>query len=116
MYLGSILEKHFSSMITFHFDTHASFLTEELDLWYHGGLEDMGTNVAWKWEQLTNMFKQADSKVEKGDKMSYGGKCSVFGSGFLRNKMTEYMELMGASLNQRSSGDVEYHHNSTLVI
>jgi len=50
MYIGSILERHYANMITFHYDTHAAFLTEELDLWYHGGLDDMGTNVAWKWE------------------------------------------------------------------
>lgn len=50
MYLGSILERHYANMITFHYDTHAAFLTEELDLWYHGGLDDMGVNVAWKWE------------------------------------------------------------------
>lgn len=49
MYAGSILERHLANMIVFYYDTHASFLTEELDLWYHGGLEDMGTNVAWKW-------------------------------------------------------------------
>lgn len=56
MYVGSILEKHFSGLITFYFDHHASFLTEDLDLWYHGGLDDMGANVAWKWQELTNMF------------------------------------------------------------
>ena len=96
MYLGSILEHHFSSLITFHFDTHASFLTDELDLWYHGGIEDMGTNVAWKWEQLTNMFKQ---DAEEGKKMKKGqgaGKCTVFGSKFLRTKVDDYARLMGA--------------------
>lgn len=30
--------------------------------------------------------------------------------------MSEYMELMGASLTQKPSGDVEYNHNSTLVV
>ena len=49
MYVGSLLEKHFSSLLTFRYDTHSSFLTEDLDLWFHGGFEDMGTNVAWKW-------------------------------------------------------------------
>jgi hypothetical protein len=85
MYMGSILEHHFSSLITFHFDTHAAFLTEELDLWYHGGLEDMGTNVAWKWQQLTEMFKEAQEE-KKQTKGQGTGKCTVFGSGFLKAK------------------------------
>jgi hypothetical protein len=100
MYLGSILEKHFSSLITFHFDTHASFLTDELDLWYHGGLEDMGTNVAWKWEQLTKMFADPNEGT-KGIKGQGAGKCSVFGSGFLRNKIQDYGRMMGAQLIQQ---------------
>jgi hypothetical protein len=42
MYIGAILERHFANLITFYFDHHTAFLTEDLDLWYHGGLEDMG--------------------------------------------------------------------------
>ena len=56
----------------------------------------MGTNVAWKWEQLTNMFKQ---DAEEGKKMKKGqgaGKCTVFGSKFLRSKVDDYARLMGA--------------------
>jgi hypothetical protein len=78
MYLGSILQRHFAALITFHYDNHASFLTEELDLWYHGGLEDMGTNVAWKWEQLTEMFKSAN-ETASNSKNGKGPSCSVFG-------------------------------------
>jgi glycosylphosphatidylinositol phospholipase D len=110
MYLGSILERHFSSLITFHFDTYASFLTEELDLWYHGGIEDMGINVAWKWQQLSDMFKK-DGAETKGVKGLGAGKCSVFGSGFLRNKVQEYAQLMGAQLIHKDSGDVEYTYD-----
>ena len=49
MFGGSILEKYFTSLVHLGFDERATFLTEELDLWYHGGIEDMATNVAWKW-------------------------------------------------------------------
>jgi hypothetical protein len=90
MYVGSILESHFANAITFHYDTHAAFLTEELDLWYHGGLEDMGTQVAWKWAQLTKMFSRAsDPSPTNSTKMENPG-CSVFGSGFLREKVHVY--------------------------
>ena len=55
MFGGSVLEKFFTGLVRFRFDMHAPFLTEELDLWYHGGIEDMASNVAWKWNQLTKM-------------------------------------------------------------
>lgn len=42
---GSILEKLFSGMLRTNFDEKASFLTEELDLWYHGGIDDIGMSV-----------------------------------------------------------------------
>lgn len=45
MYIGSFLEKNFADMITFYFENHTAFLTEELDLWYHGGLSDIANNV-----------------------------------------------------------------------
>lgn len=61
MFGGSILEKYFTSLVQLGFDERATFLTEELDLWYHGGIEDMATNVAWKWTQLTQIL---DSKVK----------------------------------------------------
>lgn len=41
MFVGSILERYFSDMITFKYENHTAFLTEELDLWFHGGLSDM---------------------------------------------------------------------------
>ena len=53
MFGGSVIEKYFTSIVRTAFDANAAFLTEELDLWYNGGLEDMGTNVAWKWAILS---------------------------------------------------------------
>ena len=90
MYAGSILEHHLANMITFHYDTHAAFLTEELDLWYHGGLEDMGTSVAWKWDQLAKMFSRPSSNGTSNATKGEGPSCSVFGSGFLKRKMGFY--------------------------
>lgn len=105
MFIGSILQQHYASLITFHYDTHAAFLTEELDLWYHGGLADMGVNVAWKWEQLTKMFANPSSDDKTSTKEKAPG-CSVFGTGFLKHKAYLYAELMGVVLNKTSNG----HH------
>jgi|LauGreDrversion4_2_1035121.scaffolds.fasta_scaffold218947_2 hypothetical protein len=56
MYASSVLEKYFSGVATEIFDVHASFLTEQLDFWYHGGFEDLATNVGWKWSLLTQLL------------------------------------------------------------
>ena len=49
MFVGSLLERRFGDIVTLYYANHTAFLTEELDLWYHGGLADMGTQVQWKW-------------------------------------------------------------------
>jgi FG-GAP repeat len=97
-------------MITFHWDTHASFLTDELDLWYHGGLEDMGTNVAWKWQQLTEMFKTENEAYNFTKGPQKAPSCSVFGQGFLRDKLSFYAELMGVRFTE-NDGHHEYTYD-----
>jgi glycosylphosphatidylinositol phospholipase D len=109
MYIGSVLEGHFASMLTFHYDVHAAFLTEELDLWYHGGLEDMGTNVAWKWQQLTKIFSKPSEKNETSNSTFKNPGCSVFGTGFLRNKAMFYADLLGVKIEEIEGG---HHHFS----
>lgn len=56
MFGGSILEKYISGLIKTNFEQKAAFLTEEVDLWYHGGIEDMSTHVSWKWQHLQSIL------------------------------------------------------------
>lgn len=115
MYIGSILEGHFSSMLTFHYDVHAAFLTEELDLWYHGGLEDMGTNVAWKWQQLTKMFSKPSEVNETSNATYKNPGCTVFGSGFLRNKAKIYGDLLGVKVEILEGGHHQFSFDKEVL-
>ena len=54
---GSILEKVLSGKIRTKFERKASFLTEELDLWYHGGIDDISMSVEQKWNYLVYYIK-----------------------------------------------------------
>ena len=64
MFGGSVLERYFTGIVTEVFDSHSSFLTDELDLWYHGGIEDIATHVAWKWSHLSTLLSMNnDSQV-----------------------------------------------------
>ena len=56
MYDAFVLEKIFVDWIPTDFDYRASFLTEEPDLWFNGGFEDMATQVAWKMEYISKMM------------------------------------------------------------
>jgi hypothetical protein len=56
MYIGYLLEKHFLKHLKLNWDERASFLTEEPDLWYNGGFEDISTNIAWKWNFMTRIM------------------------------------------------------------
>ena len=49
MYVGALLEHRFGDIATLYYANHTAFLTEELDLWFHGGLSDMGSQVQLKW-------------------------------------------------------------------
>lgn len=38
MYIGSVLTKHFSGILSITAEAHTAFMSEELDLWFQGGL------------------------------------------------------------------------------
>jgi hypothetical protein len=58
MYIGSLLTRYFSGIITFMYEEYAAFSTEELDLWYNGGLADMAIQVEWKWQAVIEMLEK----------------------------------------------------------
>jgi len=47
MYVGMKLEPIASLYLLSEDEKNAAFLSEELDLWYHGGLDDMASHVEW---------------------------------------------------------------------
>jgi hypothetical protein len=71
----------------------------------------MGTNVAWKWEQLTEMFKTNETSMN-GAKKGKGPSCSVFGQGFLREKLPFYAELMGVTFTYDGHHEYTYDQNT----
>ena len=50
LYMGALMENVLLGFFTLYYEQHTAFLTEDLDLWFHGGIEDMAGNVKWKWE------------------------------------------------------------------
>jgi hypothetical protein len=69
MYTGFVLEKIFVDWFPLDYDMRASFLTEEPDLWFNGGFEDMATQVAWKMEYLSRMMVRPNL-TEANDEVS----------------------------------------------
>lgn len=52
MYTGEHAESISKGALYYKYGYHAAFLSEELDLWYAGGLDDMAANIIWKWNTL----------------------------------------------------------------
>ncbi|TNV85120.1 hypothetical protein FGO68_gene1907 [Halteria grandinella] len=101
---GSILEKYLSGAIRTGFEKKASFLTEELDLWYHGGIEDLGQSVQQKWNYLvamivSNNFTTNQTEGNLGNdarNTSFQKKCEIHASVELfRDNMEKYSRLLG---------------------
>jgi hypothetical protein len=107
MFIGSVLEQFFTSFVTYMYDKHTAFLTEELDLWYHGGLEDMATNVAWKWSELTNIIE--NHKKIKNAPHGKGPDCTVFGKEFLPTDFDKYAQLIGMVTTENEYGHHEFN-------
>ena len=49
MNVGTVFEKIAGGLFFDKYGNHTPFLNEELDNWFVGGLDDMATNVQWKW-------------------------------------------------------------------
>ena len=45
MYLGTVVTKHLSGILTRAAEVNTAYMAEELDLWFQGGLSDMGVSV-----------------------------------------------------------------------
>jgi hypothetical protein len=54
----SVLDKYLSGVATEMLDKHASFLTDEVDWWYHSGIEDGSAHVQWKWNTVSYLLSQ----------------------------------------------------------
>ena len=53
MYTGAVLEKLAAGTIAYwYYDKYSAFLSEEIDLWFAGGLDDMAVNIQWKWNRI----------------------------------------------------------------
>lgn len=95
LYVLGVLERHAASIISFYFDSRAAFLTEDLDFWYYGGLEDMGAGVSHQYKTLAEMFDRIQpSGSQNGPKKS--GTCSM-GLSPLKDKIDYYAKAIGLS-------------------
>jgi hypothetical protein len=95
-------------------EKHAAFLSEELDLWYHGGIDDMAANVSWQWKNLIELIENADGKTTYTDKLqSYRTKVrsfmkeEIFNKVITKNNYEVYQKILGVE-NQHdpSNGDL----------
>jgi glycosylphosphatidylinositol phospholipase D len=64
LYLASEFEWIISSMNLKKNEINASFLTDDLDMFYNGGLDDMTIGTIWKWENIIDMLEGRASEYK----------------------------------------------------
>ena len=96
MYTGAVLEKLAAGTVAYwYYDKYSAFLSEEIDLWYAGGLDDMAVNIQWKWNRIIAEFENRTDLIgNKTDnfrrKKDYPGILE-----FDVNTLLKYSKLLG---------------------
>jgi hypothetical protein len=60
------------------------------------------------------MFSRPSEPI-MNDTKGMSAHCNVFGSGFLKNKLQRYAELMGITSTKTEGGNSEFNFNKTLM-
>ena len=63
IYLASYLEKEFGWFVWKGYEKNSSFIAENLDSYYHGGLDDMAIHTTYEWLNVIKHFNDTSSKV-----------------------------------------------------
>lgn len=58
IYLASYLEKEFGWFVWEKYERNSSFIAENLDTYYHGGLDDMAIHTAYEWLNVINLISK----------------------------------------------------------
>ena len=57
MYIGEWGERLAAGYAFPYYGWHAAFLSEEVNDWYVGGLDDMAVNTVWKWHDVIHYLE-----------------------------------------------------------
>ena len=114
MYLGVKLEPIASFYLLSEDEKNAAFLSEELDLWYHGGLDDLAANVEWQWKNLISLIEDREGQLKYSDnlknfrtKVRSDIKKQLFSRIISNDNFHIYQEILGIeSKNDSSNGDL----------
>lgn len=115
MFLGAKLEKIGSIIMLSQNEKLAQFLTESLELYFHGGLDDMAAHVIWTWENVIKIIEGKEF-VDKNSKIAVDNKSKAFHknmqkmTGKLINKsnLEYFMKLTGVNYNLSNDGDMHF--------
>jgi len=115
MYLGVRFEPIAAYFLLLQDERNAAFLTEELDLWFHGGLDDMAANVAWQWENLIKLLEDDTEEGRKYHNKFHGIKPNIrsvkkremFSTLITKDNYRVFREILGVEHNHdETSGDL----------
>ena len=115
MYVGSIFERIGSELALFIDEYHSAFLTQDIDLYFAGGLDDMALNVQWQWRNLINLLEGKNSSLRNN---TFAHKKRMLISNLLSNKTTEeisYIKDLIGLTSKNKTGILTLDHDPELV-
>jgi glycosylphosphatidylinositol phospholipase D len=115
MYTGTIFERLGGGADLFDSEIHAAFLTEDLDLYFSGGIDDMAINVQWQWENTIKSIENNTEPIHNNTKLL---KKNVFFKKIFEKisekKWSLMKDLIGLKVNY-TNGVLTINHNPQLV-
>lgn len=112
MFLAAKMEGYASLFELAKDEMTGSFLTDEIDLWFHGGVDDMAVHVAWQWQNIINMLESSDpssyffSKSKQRRNLKKFDMKKVMKKIVNKNTYLMYKQMLGVETKQNEFGDL----------
>lgn len=114
MFLGAKLEKIGSIIMLSQNEKLAQFLTESLELYFHGGLDDMAAHTVWTWENVIKIiegkeFVENNQKLVEKNGRTYNKNMQKMTAKLINKVNVEYfMKLTGVNYKLTNDGDLHF--------
>ncbi len=124
LYTGARLESLVSVLVLPQYEKKAAFLTEDLDLWFHGGLDDMANHATWQWQNVINLIEEKnllyEDSLKRREKLKYSKNIDMtrIVSKLLESEYYtsgKISSLFGMEKVLKENGDIEIRHNTNLL-
>lgn len=120
MYLGTHLERPYAIAELVKDEIRSSFLAENVDSWFHGGIDDMAIHANWEWQNVIKIIEGTETEYNNNRRL-LNSKTNLE-KATLQKKLIEiintdfegFKDLLGVDYETKSNGDFEITHKNEI--